>query len=144
MAAREQQSQCLTGQVERVVYQSSENQYTVLVFNTQTGQVTATGYFPPLQASENLRLWGSWVHHPKYGRQFSVERFERILPNTPQGVIGYLASGLFRGIGPKTAKRIVDALGPNALSAIQQNPAVLLAIPGISAHRAAIYRNKSL
>lgn len=138
MAAREQQSQCLTGQVERVVYQSSENQYTVLVLNTQTGQVTATGYFPPLQASENLRLWGSWVHHPKYGRQFSVERFERILPNTPQGVIGYLASGLFRGIGPKTAKRIVDALGPNALSAIQQNPAVLLAIPGISAHRAAV------
>lgn len=140
MAQSQQQAQiqCISGQVKRVVYQSTDNQYSVLILNTNAGQVTATGYFPPLQPDEHLKCWGSWVKHPKYGRQFNVERFERVLPNTPQGVIGYLASGLFRGIGPKTAKRIVDALGPNALTIIQQNPSALLAIPGISAHRAAV------
>ncbi|MFD1705498.1 ATP-dependent RecD-like DNA helicase [Siminovitchia sediminis] len=95
-------------------------------------EAVVTGYFPKIHEQETYIFYGGLKEHPKFGLQFHARHFKKELPQTKQGIVSYLSSDLFAGIGEKTAKKIVDSLGENAISQILSNPSVLKKIPRIS------------
>ena len=98
--------------------------------------ITITGYFPDIQEDEEYKLSGKLVVHPKYGRQYQVQIAERIKPEGKDGLISFLASGIFKGVGYRTAKSIVDYLGEDALEKILESYSNLLIIPRMTSRRA--------
>ena len=94
--------------------------------------ITFTGYFHELNDMDTYLFYGNLVNHEKYGEQFQVESYERCRPEERDGIIEFLTSGLFKGIGDKKAKAIVDVLGKDTLKIILDNPANLILIPGIT------------
>lgn len=119
--------------VERITYQNTENGYTVLkaAAKNYNGLVTVVGIMPDTHVGSVLTLEGLWKVDSKYGRQFSVEKFEETLPATAYGIEKYLGSGLVKGVGPKFAQRIVQRFGEETLDIIEEEPDRLLEIPGI-------------
>jgi exodeoxyribonuclease V alpha subunit len=103
---------------------------------TDDGIVTAVGPFSSATPGQAVRLTGSWVVHRSYGRQFRVEQMEIVAPATLKGIERYLGSGLIRGIGPVTAKRIVQHFKMDTLEVIESRPEALLEVPGIGPKRA--------
>ncbi len=91
-----------------------------------------TGYFHELKEEDNYLFYGKLVEHEKYGEQFQVENYERVLPEEKDSMVDFLCSGLFKGIGEKTAKNIVDCLGKDTFSVILENPSNLLLVPSIT------------
>lgn len=119
--------------VERITYQNEENGYTVLkcAVKNYSDLVTVVGIMPETHVGSVLSLEGMWKVDARYGRQFSVERFEETLPATVYGIEKYLGSGLVKGVGPKFAKRIVEKFGKDTLDIIEDTPDELLKVPGI-------------
>lgn len=119
--------------VERITYQNAENGYTVLkcAVKNYSDLVTVVGTMPDTHVGSVLSLDGMWKMDAKYGRQFSVERFEETLPATVYGIEKYLGSGLVKGVGPKFARRIVEKFGKDTLDVIEETPDELLKVPGI-------------
>ena len=119
--------------VERITYQNAENGYTVLkcAVKNYSDLVTVVGTMPDTHVGSVLALEGMWKMDAKYGRQFSVEKFEETLPATVYGIEKYLGSGLVKGVGPKFAKRIVEKFGKDTLDVIEDTPDDLLKVPGI-------------
>ena len=119
--------------VERITYQNAENGYTVLkcAVKNYSDLVTVVGTMPDTHVGSVLSLEGMWKMDAKYGRQFSVEKFEETLPATVYGIEKYLGSGLIKGVGPKFAKRIVEKFGKDTLDVIEDTPDELLKVPGI-------------
>lgn len=122
----------LSGTVEGVVYSNEENGYTVADLDCGGELVTIVGMLGDIREGESLTLLGEYVNSPKYGRQFKAEVCERSLPNTDSAVRKFLGSGVISGIGPATAKRIVTAFGGKTLEIIENDPAQLSSIKGIS------------
>lgn len=127
----------IEGTVERITYYNPDSFYTVarLTLRDKEDLVTAVGYLPELEAGEVLKLCGDWVFHKDYGRQFHVERYETLLPSSAREIENYLASGIIKGIGPVTAKRIVDRFKEKALEVLSHTPDELLLIEGIGEKR---------
>jgi exodeoxyribonuclease V alpha subunit len=100
--------------------------------------VTVVGTLGGAQPGESLRLVGRWRSHPQYGRQFEVREWSSALPATIQGIRRYLGSGLIKGIGPRTAERIVDHLGLDTLRVIEDEPDRLREVHGLGPKRAAL------
>ncbi len=94
--------------------------------------ITFTGYFAELNENEKYIMYGETVLHPKYGMQFSVKEYERVKPEDKDGVIEFLSSDLFKGIGEKMAIRIVNTLGTNAIDMILQDKTCLYQVPRLS------------
>ena len=119
--------------VERITYQNTENGYTVLkcAVKNYNDLVTVVGTMPDTHVGSVLSLDGMWKMDAKYGRQFSVQKFEETLPATVYGIEKYLGSGLVKGVGPKFAKRIVEKFGEDTLDIIEETPDELLKVPGI-------------
>lgn len=126
----------LEGVVERITFYNEENGYTVARFKTATEQLTVVGVLPNISAGESLRLGGEWTLHPTYGRQFKVETFEILPPVTVEGIERYLGSGLIKGIGPVTAKKIVATFGLETLKVIAETPERLQEVEGIGPQKA--------
>lgn len=127
----------LEGSVEYIIYSNEENGYTILEMTVGKGEiVTAVGVMPYVGEGENLKVYGKWVHNPKYGRQFSVSSYEKVMPADALSILRYLASGAIKGIGPKTAQKIVDIYGDDTFDVIENHPEWLSEIPGISAKKA--------
>ena len=123
--------------VERITYQNETNGYTVIKCRAKNYNdlVTVVGSMPDVHVGSVLQLTGAWRIDPKYGRQFSMETFEEILPATVFGIEKYLGSGLIKGIGPKFAKKIVQEFGKDTLDVIETDPDRLLSVPGIGTMR---------
>ena len=119
--------------IERITYQNPQNGYTVLKAAAKgyTDLVTVVGTMPDTHVGSVLSLEGFWKVDAKYGRQFSVEKFEETLPATVYGIEKYLGSGLVKGVGPKFAKRIVQKFGKDTLDVIEEHPDSLLEVEGI-------------
>ena len=119
--------------VERITYTNTENGYTVLKVSAKNYNdlVTVVGIMPDTHVGSVLSLEGFWKMDAKYGRQFSVERFEETLPATVYGIEKYLGSGLIKGVGPKFAKRIVQKFGKDTLDVIEDTPDELIKVEGI-------------
>lgn len=93
--------------------------------------ITIKGYFSNLQESTVYRFYGAFEKHAKFGLQYQVNSYQTFVPETKDGLVSYLSSDLFYGIGKKTAGRIVEKLGESAISKILNNPDVLRDIPGL-------------
>ena len=94
--------------------------------------ITFTGYFHELNNVDTYKLYGDFINHEKYGTQFQTESYERCKPEEKDSIVEFLTSGLFKGIGEKKAKKIVEVLGKNTLDTILKNPSNLILIPGIT------------
>lgn len=119
--------------VERITYQNEQNGYSVIKCKAKgyNDLVTVVGAMPEVHVGAVLTRTGMWKMDAKYSRQFSVETFEETLPATVFGIEKYLGSGLIKGIGPKYAKRIVQAFGTETLNVIEESPDDLIRVPGI-------------
>ena len=127
----------LEGSVEGIIYSNEENGYTILELVTDKNElVTAVGIMPYVGEGESLKIYGKWVHNPKYGRQFSVSSYEKVMPADEVSILRYLASGAIKGIGPKTAQRIVDVYGKDTFDVIENHPEWLAEISGITPKKA--------
>ncbi|MBE6668199.1 MAG: ATP-dependent RecD-like DNA helicase [Ruminococcaceae bacterium] len=125
----------LEGSVERIIYTNEENGYTICDMASSDGGniVTAVGIMPMIGAGDSLCLYGTWVHNPKYGRQFSVTQYERVMPADTASMLRYLASRAIKGIGPKIAQRIIDEFGEDSFDVIENHPEWLASsIKGLS------------
>jgi len=132
----------LTGTVERIVFHNDDNQWTVARLKVADGftaryrvepeLTTVVGNLVGVNIGETLLLSGEWQVNPQHGRQFRVQTYEPQLPNTVEGIRRYLGSGLVKGIGPKTAERIVAHFGDETLETIEQDPGRLAEVPGIA------------
>lgn len=129
---------CLRGTVEHIIFLNEDNGYTVFDFGTEGDEdiVTGFGILPYVSTGDALALWGTWVHNPKYGRQFKVEQYERSMPADSAAILRYLSSRAIKGIGPKTAACIVETFGDDTLDVMENHPEWLAEVPGISAKRA--------
>ncbi|MGE5599684.1 MAG: ATP-dependent RecD-like DNA helicase [Bacteroidota bacterium] len=127
----------IEGVVERITYQNEENSYTVAKLQQDAKTlVTVVGNLPGLNVGETVRVSGEWVVHAEYGTQFQVTDLERIAPATLLGLERYLGSGLIKGIGPATARKIVRAFGLAALDIIRAKPERLTKVEGIGPKKA--------
>jgi exodeoxyribonuclease V alpha subunit len=128
----------LEGVVERITYTNEENGYTIARLQPADDRelVTIVGSLPSLNVGESLKLQGRWTTHPRFGRQFQVERYQVVLPASIEGIRRYLGSGLIKGIGPVTAGRIVERFGLETLEVIEQEPKRLREVPGLGYKRA--------
>ena len=123
----------LEGTVEQIIYSNEENGYTVCDMSVEDDVVTIFGIIPMLAEGDSLCVFGKWVHSPKYGRQFSVEQYERVMPADVASILKYLSSRAIKGIGPKTAVKIVEAFGEDSFDVIENHPEWLAdTIKGIS------------
>ena len=104
--------------------------------------ITFTGYFHELNEVDTYEFFGKIVQHEKYGEQFQVESYDRCRPESKNSIIEFLTSGLFKGIGEKKAKAIVDVLGANTLKIILETPDNLILIPGITKANVDVLHNK--
>ena len=120
-----------TGTLSRLIFNNPENGYTVAVFDTDEGSITIVGSFAEPKPGARYRLDGRFVIHKKYGEQFSFTSFEELLPEGEDAILEFLSAGNIRGIGPKTAKLIVDTFGAESLKIIEETPEQLLVINGI-------------
>ena len=133
----ENEKETVTGTVDSVIYQSDETGYTVCEIEDENGEMqTLVGTMPYLSEGDTVTAAGKWTTHPAYGRQFKVEMYEKTLPTTENDILRYLASGAVRGIGPKTAEKIVDKFGEDSFDIIENHPDWLSEIPGISRKKA--------
>ena len=127
----------LSGMVETVIYFNEDNGYAICEFGTDDDElVTIVGTLPYVNEGDTLTVFGKWVHNAKYGRQFKVEQFEKKLPADAGAILRYLSSGAVKGIGPKTAKKIVDQFGEDSFDIIENHPNWLAEIPGMSLKKA--------
>ena len=129
----------LEGIVERVTFFNPENGYSVLrlapAHSRREELVTVVGNLPEVTPGEHLRLTGAWTNHADYGRQFKAETCEQVLPATVDGIRRYLGSGLIKGVGPRTAEKIVNEFGADTLHVIDHQPHRLREVPDIGPKR---------
>ena len=132
-----EQPDSLSGIVETLIYQNEENGYTVCEIEDTSGQpVTVCGVIPYLTEGDRITVRGAWVNHPTYGRQFKAESFDKTLPAEEGDILRYLASGAVKGVGPRTAQKIVDLFGTDAFDVISNHPDWLAEVPGITKKKA--------
>lgn len=125
------------GAVHSVIFQNAENGYTVLRLLTEEGEViTVVGCIPCVAPGEHLAVSGVWEQHPQHGQQLRAVELDRTLPEDEEEIFAYLSSGVCRGVGPATARRIVDRFGPATLEILEQEPERLSLLKGITAKKA--------
>ena len=127
----------LQGTINAVVYQNYDNGYAVLRLGVGGGQsVTVVGTIPLPAVGERLMVTGRWSSHASYGKQFEAEFLERLMPQSSGEILSYLSSRIIKGIGPKTAARIVEHFGDETLLIMERDPQRLSEVPGISREKA--------
>lgn len=131
----------ISGVVEHITYANEENGYTVCRISRDDTKdknelVTLVGIMPTVKVGETVRAVGKWSFHQNFGRQFTVEYFEKQLPSTVSAILQYLSSKTVKGIGPKTAAKIVGAFGESTFEVIEKDPDRLATVPGISQSKA--------
>ncbi len=134
----------LRGVVERITYHNEENGYTVAKLAPERRprhlpdwqrKIAIVGNMAGIVVGESVELGGEWTMHAEYGKQFSVQSMRSVLPATVAGIEKYLGSGLIKGVGPVTAKRIVKHFGAETLEIIDTDPGRLIDVPGVGAKR---------
>lgn len=126
----------IKGEVTDIIYQNDVNSYTIAVFETDEEETTIVGYLPFVKSGDTLKVEGKFVEHKDYGRQFKVETFEKLMPETLGALEKYLANGSVKGIGEATAKKIIKTFGEDTINVFKFEPEKLAQIKGISKSRA--------
>lgn len=126
----------IKGEVTDIIYQNEVNSYTIAVFETDEEETTIVGYLPFVKSGDILKVEGKFVEHKDYGRQFKVETFEKLMPETLGALEKYLANGSIKGIGEATAKKIIKTFGEDTINVFKFEPEKLAQIKGISKSKA--------
>ena len=119
------------GKLGKIIFNNPENGYTVAILDTEEGSFRIAGSFAEPKTGAAYRLEGDFTIHPKYGEQFSFRTYEEVMPEGEDAILEFLSAGNIRGIGPKTAKILVETFGEETLSVIEETPEKLLSISGI-------------
>ncbi|MBC1456582.1 SF1B family DNA helicase RecD2 [Listeria newyorkensis] len=126
----------MKGLVMSTIFHNSDNLFSVVRIQVQDTNTTwdekdivVTGFFPALHEQEAYIFHGKLMDHAKFGQQFKADRFKKEMPQTKQGLVQYLSGELFKGIGKKTAERVVETLGEDAISRILSDPSLLQEVP---------------
>ncbi len=124
----------LIGTLEKILYSNPENGFIIGTFLTENTirPVTVKGIVYNNVVHETLNLKGNWENHKIYGRQFSFREFMPVAPKSEEGMIRYLSSEIFKGIGKKTAQRIVNKFGNDTFKIIDSSPELLSKIKGVN------------
>lgn len=126
----------IKGQVESIVYYNEDNGYTVCNLDVNNELITAVGNMPFISVGDILKVEGNIINHAIYGEQIKVNSFEKIMPSTTVEVEKYLGSGIVKGVGPATAKKIVAKYGEDTVNVIRFEPYKLSEISGITSEKA--------
>jgi exodeoxyribonuclease V alpha subunit len=126
----------VSGEVCDITYQNEDNGYAVFDIETDEEYITVTGSVPALFVGEKIKINGTWTNHPTYGKQLKLISFEKEMPSDSGAMLKYLSSGTIKGIGPKTAQRIIDRFGDSTFEVLESAPDMLCEIKGISPKRA--------
>lgn len=126
----------ITGYVDHIVYQNSDNGYTVMTLVAEGEEVTCVGMCKGLGQGENISAEGEYIEHPVYGRQFKIQTYETVAPTDRAGMERYLGSGAIRGVGEALAARIVKKFGDDTFRIIEEEPERLAEVKGISERKA--------
>lgn len=127
----------IKGQIEDIIFQNEINGYTICTLQTNEDElITAVGYLPFMHSGDTVKLIGKYVTHQEYGEQFKIDTFEKIMPETLEGLEKYLASGVIKGIGASTAHKIIETFGEETISIFKLHPEKLSNIKGISEKKA--------
>jgi exodeoxyribonuclease V alpha subunit len=125
------------GSIKNYVFHNEQNSYSIArLITSDEKQITIVGYFPKMSEDVVYEFQGEWVNHSTYGQQFKVQSFKKAEAQSIGGLISYLSSPYFTGIGPKTAEKIVELLGEDAIQKIIDTPEVLKQV-GLNAIRIA-------
>lgn len=138
----------LEGEVKEIIYKNELNSYCIAVFeiaNMKTDnsdyhklddEITIVGYLPFINIGDTLKLVGKMVEHQEYGEQFKVDTFEKMMPQSLEALERYLANGSIKGIGPATAKKIIETFGEDTINIFKLEPTKLAQIKGITRDKA--------
>lgn len=124
------------GIIEEIIFSNEINGYTVCELRVEKKTITAVGFMPFINVGEMLKVSGNWITHPDYGEQLKVELYEKMLPKTLEALETYLGSGLIKGVGPASAKKIIKKFGEDTINIIEFHPERLSQIKGISHEKA--------
>lgn len=127
-----------SGTAERIIFENPNNFFRILLLDIEDTdaefddfEIIVTGTMADIMEGQDYTFWGTLVQHPKYGEQLKVTRYERAKPSS-KGLVKYFASDHFKGIGVKTAQKIVDLYGDNTIDQILADPGRLVTINGLS------------
>lgn len=126
----------LSGYVEHIIFQNSENGYTVLNLAAEGEEVICVGMCKGLSQGESISAQGEYIDHPVYGSQFKISGFQVVVPQDSIGMERYLGSGAIKGVGPALAARIVKKFGDDTFRIIEEEPERLTEVRGISERKA--------
>ena len=132
----------LTGEITAIIYQNEINSYTIAdmyvdeLDGKEDNIITIVGYLPFVVEGDELKVTGRFVEHKEYGKQFKVDTFEKLMPQTLEALERYLGNGMIKGVGQVTAKRIVDNFGEDTINVIKFQPLKLARIKGITQEKA--------
>lgn len=129
----------IEGRIESITFRNEASRYTVARFSTGTPgkPFTVVGAMNRAAAGQAMKLTGKWVTHPRYGQQFEIITAEPLIPATTEGIREYLNSGIIRGIGPATIRKILARFGEETMTVLHREPERLTEVKGIGASRAA-------
>jgi len=128
----------VTGIIEEIVFRNEQNGYTVAEVREDNTEalITVVGTMPFLNQAEKVNIVGEWKNHPDYGRQIVIKSYTNIAPTTGDGLLKYLSSGLIKGVGEATAKKLISRFGDKVLEVLRLNPERLIEVDGIGPSRA--------
>ncbi|MCE9584317.1 MAG: ATP-dependent RecD-like DNA helicase [Planctomycetes bacterium] len=123
----------LEGVLERVTFVNEENGWSVvrILVDGERDLLTAVGNLLGVRVGETLRMKGEWIEDRRFGRQFKIATFTPVLPSTEAGIGKYLGSGVIKGVGPRTAEKIVAAFGDRTLDVLTDTPQRLREVKGL-------------
>lgn len=136
----------IKGSVKRIIFSSNDGFTVGLIKIKDTNEqdlmdyanklFTFTGLFAELNIDDSYIFYGEVVDNPKYGLQYKVNRYDKIMPEDKDGLVLFLSSDIFPGVGEKTAEQIVEILGNDCLKKISENYECLLSVPKMTQKRA--------
>ena len=132
----------LEGEVVSIIYQNEINSYTIAemyvdeIDGKEDNLITVVGYLPFVVEGDELKVVGKFVEHKEYGRQFKVDTFEKLMPETLEALERYLGNGMIKGVGPATAKKIINTFKDETIHVLKFEPDKLMQIKGITYDKA--------
>ena len=132
----------LTGEITSIIYQNEVNSYTIAemyvdeIDGKEDNLITIVGYLPFVVEGDELKIVGRFVEHKEYGRQFKVDTFEKLMPQTLEALERYLGNGMIKGVGPATARKIINTFGEDTINVIKFQPLKLSQVKGITKEKA--------
>ena len=127
----------LEGEIIEIIYKNELNSYCIAVMQTSTDdEITIVGYLPFINVGDTIKVVGKMVEHQEYGEQFKVDTFEKQMPQTTEALERYLANGTIKGVGPATARKIIETFGDDTINVMKFEPSKLAQIRGISKDKA--------